>query len=530
MSYLVQFMFSLFLHFVFLSFIVSHARRERFQKLIHSLVFFFFSNVMFNAILVFLVFGFVPVNSRFWSLMPTQCNVMYKASCQQLRVAGDHDMICGNTPQYKYCQQVCHSANCRLRCNARITCQQQCAAGRCDVMMCTSGNCSQACIRGGCKMDCSGNVCQQHCYMGGCNMECSPAAERCFQSCEMGKCNMRCPAGVKECEQTCKGGRCVMICEAEGCKRSCEGGRCLYSTKVARESKDLAPRYCDSDGEGRNCLQACAEGRCKLKYKYSGHASMVQLCHGGNCEFDCKAPLKCTQICTGGRCRKYVCNSKLCIQECVAGGCLMECEAETCIQMCRGGDCSMNCFSNVNDCFQWCTGGNCILKCSAKHCNPFCADAAAKCITDGEGPRLKAMTRRVRCTMTTRKCEQVCPPKRSCAFMGWKHLHVFHSTNQVCDEGDCRQMMCYASKSCNQICNDGACGRMACKSNTCVQDCLGANCNMDCRARNCTQLCRGGGCKMTCSGNTEICTQLCNTRISDCLLTCFAKVCLIALP
>ena len=465
-------------------------------------------------------------------LLSTQCNLIYKNACHQYREVGDHTIICRESPRYHFCQQTCNSANCRLQCNSPLSCDQQCMAGRCETMLCNSKNCSQKCIRGSCQlMDCAGKTCQQSCYMGGCSMVCSNDAEICIQSCEAGKCAMRCPHGVKMCKQTCKGGKCTMTCNAQKCRRSCDGGQCAYSTKIARdvESAHMVPRYpyCNDGINKDTCVQNCPEGNCNMKYKYTPHASLQQLCAGGNCHFHCMAPLRCTQICMGGTCKKYLCKSNLCIQECVAGGCNMECEAETCLQICRGGDCSMDCLSNVKECLQWCPAGNCILGCSAKHCRRYCNSAS--CIVSDKASALKGTLRRVRCSTVARECYQKCPSRRSCAFLGWAYFGVFHSTYQICSEGDCRLMHCTTSNKCTQKCHDGACESIVCTANICLQYCNGANCNMECTAQRCTQVCHGGGCKMKCMDNVETCHQSCNSQISDCQIVCLARSCTITL-
>lgn len=489
---------------------------------------------MYSTTVPFLFFWlFQSVGGGLQPFKPTRCNLIYKNACHQYREVGNHEVICQRKPRYQLCQQTCNSASCQLQCDAPISCEQQCVAGRCNAMLCNSNSCSQSCIRGKCQLiDCRGKNCQQYCFMGGCDMLCSKNAESCIQSCEEGKCTMRCPLGVKTCEQTCKGGKCTMICHAETCKRSCDGGECTYSLKVARdlEAAHHPPRhveYCNENDDRRagagTCVQRCSKGHCGMNYKYTHHSSLLQICQGGSCEFDCKAPLRCTQICTGGKCIKYLCNSKLCIQECVAGRCKMECEAETCLQTCRGGDCSMSCLSNVKECLQWCPGGNCVLGCNAKQCKRYCYSGS--CVIPVEGPKLEATFRKVRCTMLTRECHQTCPPKRSCALHGWIHLRIYHSINQMCSEGDCRAMLCRTSNRCTQTCSEGACNSMSCTSNTCLQDCVGANCNMECNAKHCTQFCRGGGCKMKCTENVETCNQSCNSQISNCRTVCLAKSC-----
>lgn len=323
-----------------------------------------------------------------------------------------------------------------------------------------------------------------------------------------------------------------MTCEAETCKYSCDGGQCIYGLKVARapaETVHLVPRYlhCNGDNDKGTCVQKCPEGNCDMKYKYNAHASLMQLCQGGNCQFDCKAPLKCTQICTGGACNKYLCNSRLCIQECIAGRCNMECEADTCLQMCRVGDCNMRCLSNVKECLQWCPAGNCILECNGKHCRRYCQSPS--CFIPAKASALEEILRIVRCSTVSRECHQECPPKRSCAFLGWAYFGVFHSTHQTCSEGDCRQMHCKTPSKCTQTCVDGACKSMVCAAKTCLQYGKGANCNMECNAEHCTQVCLGGGCKMKCTSSVENCNQSCNSQLSDCQTVCLAKSCSVTL-
>ena len=183
----------------------------------------------------------------------------------------------------------------------------------------------------------------------------------------------------------------------------------------------------------------------------------------------------------------------------------------------------MRCLSNVNECLQWCPGGNCVLGCNAKQCKRYCDSGS--CVIPAKGPKLEAISRRVRCTTVTRECHQTCPPKRSCAFHGWIHLRIYHSINQMCSEGDCRTMHCQTSNKCTQTCSEGACDSMSCTSNTCLQDCVGANCNMECNAKHCTQFCRGGGCEMKCTDNVETCNQSCNSQILNCRNVCLAKSC-----
>ena len=463
---------------------------------------------------------------------PTQCNLIYKNACHQYRETGNHEIMCRESAQHKLCQQTCNSGSCRLHCHASNSCTQRCVAGRCNNIFCKSKYCRQDCTRGSCQlMDCGGETCRQKCLMGGCNMLCSKGATICTQWCELGKCTMRCPPGVKSCEQTCNGGKCNMICNAEKCKRSCKGGECTYGAEVTRGLEAVlgAPRYiyCNDDLRESICMQTCSEGNCDMKYKYSHHSSLLQVCAGGSCHFDCKAPRKCTQVCIGGKCMKYLCNSRVCIQECVAGGCTMECEAETCLQTCRGGDCRMSCMSNVKQCFQWCPGGNCILGCEAEQCKRYCQSGS--CVTPAQAPKLQAVARRVRCAMLTRECHQQCPQKRSCSFLGWLHYGIFRSINQTCNEGDCRRMECRASIKCTQTCNDGACYSMSCTSTNCLQDCAGANCNMECNSEHCTQICRGGGCQMKCAETVKTCKQSCNPQNLNCQSICLAKTCSVTL-
>lgn len=464
---------------------------------------------------------------------PTQCNLILKNACHQYRETGKHNVICREYPPYHFCQQTCNSASCRLRCHASISCVQQCVAGHCEDMFCTSENCNQSCIRGNCQgMNCAAKNCEQNCYTGGCEMVCSNDAERCIQSCKEGKCLMRCPLSVKLCQQKCEGGMCTMICEAERCEQSCDRGLCIYSMKALSDGSEAThpgPRHlnCNQGTVKDTCIQTCPEGHCELKYKYSRHASLLQLCSGGNCQFECSAPLKCTQVCSGGACKRYMCNSKLCIQECIAGGCNMECEAERCLQTCRGGDCSMRCLSKVKECLQWCPAGNCVLGCSARHCKHYCVPGS--CVVSSRAAKLKGILRTVRCSTGTQECHQECPPKRNCAFLNWVYFGAFHSIYQSCNHGGCNIMHCITSNKCAQTCHEGACKSMVCMAGKCLQQCEGANCNMECNSRHCTQVCHGGGCRMKCTGNVEACNQSCNSQILNCETVCLAKSCTLTL-